>query len=44
MCKVVLADYGAGNLRSVCSAVERAGAEPAVSEDAREVELRSARP
>ena len=26
--KVVLADYGAGNLRSVCAALERAGAEP----------------
>jgi imidazole glycerol-phosphate synthase subunit HisH len=31
--KVVLADYGAGNLRSVCSAFERAGATPLVSED-----------
>jgi imidazole glycerol-phosphate synthase subunit HisH len=31
--KVVLADYGAGNLRSVCSAFERAGATPVVSED-----------
>lgn len=29
--KVVLADYGAGNMRSVCSALERAGAEPVVS-------------
>ena len=29
--KVVLADYGAGNLRSVCSALVRAGAEPIVS-------------
>lgn len=29
--KVVLADYGAGNLRSVCSALERAGAEPVIS-------------
>jgi glutamine amidotransferase len=29
--KVVLADYGAGNLRSVCSAFERAGTSPAVS-------------
>ena len=37
--KVVLADYGAGNLRSVCSAVERAGGRPSVSKDAREVEL-----
>ncbi len=31
--KVVLADYGAGNLRSVCSAFARAGAEPLVSTD-----------
>ena len=31
--KVVLADYGAGNLRSVCAALERAGAEPSVSAD-----------
>ena len=31
--KVVLADYGAGNLRSVCSAFARAGAEPVVSTD-----------
>jgi glutamine amidotransferase len=31
--KVVLADYGAGNLRSVCSAFERAGAEASVSAD-----------
>ena len=29
--KVVLADYGAGNLRSVCSALARAGAEPRVA-------------
>jgi imidazole glycerol-phosphate synthase subunit HisH len=35
--KVVLADYGAGNLRSVAAALERAGAEPAVSTDPREV-------
>jgi imidazoleglycerol phosphate synthase glutamine amidotransferase subunit HisH len=28
---VVLADYGAGNLRSVCSAFERAGARTVVS-------------
>lgn len=35
--KVVLADYGAGNLRSVCSAFERAGAGPVVSSDAVEV-------
>ena len=31
--KVVLADYGAGNLRSVCAALERAGASPEVSTD-----------
>jgi imidazole glycerol-phosphate synthase subunit HisH len=31
--KVVLADYGAGNLRSVCSAFARAGAQPEVSDD-----------
>ncbi len=31
--KVVLADYGAGNLRSVCAAFERAGAEPIVTTD-----------
>jgi glutamine amidotransferase len=31
--KVVLADYGAGNLRSVCSALARAGAEPIVTKD-----------
>ncbi len=35
--KVVLADYGAGNVRSVCSALERAGAEPVVSADPDEV-------
>ena len=35
--KVVLADYGAGNLRSVCSAFARAGAEPIVSLDPDEV-------
>jgi imidazole glycerol-phosphate synthase subunit HisH len=29
----VLADYGAGNLRSVCSALVRAGAEPEISVD-----------
>jgi imidazole glycerol-phosphate synthase subunit HisH len=34
--KVVLADYGAGNLRSVCSAFRRAGAAPVVSADPRE--------
>ena len=31
--KVVLADYGAGNLRSVCAAFERAGAAPVISTD-----------
>lgn len=31
--KVVLADYGAGNLRSVCSALSRAGLEPEISVD-----------
>lgn len=31
--KVVLADYGAGNLRSVSAALERAGASPVVSAD-----------
>lgn len=36
--KVVLADYGAGNLRSVCSALERAGAEAVVSADPAELE------
>ncbi|MGE5275330.1 MAG: imidazole glycerol phosphate synthase subunit HisH [Verrucomicrobiota bacterium] len=36
---VVLADYGAGNLRSVCSALERAGARPSVTEDPRVVEV-----
>ena len=35
--KIVLADYGAGNLRSVCFALARAGAEPLVSSDPREV-------
>jgi glutamine amidotransferase len=33
----VLADYGAGNLRSVCSALARAGAKPTVSTDPAEV-------
>ena len=40
--KVVLADYGAGNLRSVCSAFTRAGVEAIVSpdpEDVREADL-----
>ncbi|HEY5478007.1 MAG TPA: hypothetical protein VIJ84_00165, partial [Gaiellaceae bacterium] len=31
--KIVLADYGAGNLRSVSSALARAGAETIVSPD-----------
>ena len=35
--RVVLADYGAGNLRSVCSALERAGASPVVSANAADV-------
>jgi imidazole glycerol-phosphate synthase subunit HisH len=35
--KVVLADYGAGNLRSVCSALGRAGAQPIVTKDPAEV-------
>jgi glutamine amidotransferase len=32
--RVALVDYGAGNLRSVCSALSRAGAEPRVRRDA----------
>jgi glutamine amidotransferase len=35
--RVAVADYGAGNLRSLCSALERSGAEPFVTTDAREV-------
>jgi glutamine amidotransferase len=35
--KVVLADYGAGNLRSVCAAFTRAGAEPVVTTDPAEL-------
>ena len=31
--RVVLADYGAGNLRSVCAALARAGASPEISTD-----------
>ena len=31
--RVVLADYGGGNLRSLCSALVRAGAEPEVTTD-----------
>ncbi len=34
----MLADYGAGNLRSVCSAFSRAGAEPVVSDRQADVE------
>lgn len=32
--KVVVADHGAGNVRSVCSALARAGADPVVTSDA----------
>jgi imidazole glycerol-phosphate synthase subunit HisH len=35
--RVVLADYGAGNLRSVASALARAGAEPVVSAEPADV-------
>jgi imidazole glycerol-phosphate synthase subunit HisH len=35
--RVVLADYGAGNLRSLSSALARAGVEPVVTVDARRV-------
>jgi glutamine amidotransferase len=35
--RVVVADYGAGNLRSLCAALVRAGAEPEVTTDADEV-------
>ncbi|MSO95667.1 MAG: imidazole glycerol phosphate synthase subunit HisH [Thermoleophilia bacterium] len=35
--RVVLADYGAGNLRSVASALARAGAEPSITTDAKAV-------
>lgn len=35
--RVAIADYGAGNLRSVCSALRRAGAEPFVTADAGDV-------
>jgi len=35
--RIVLADYGAGNLRSVASALARAGAEPVVSADPADV-------
>jgi len=36
--RIALADYGAGNLRSVCSALLRAGAEPVITEDPAELE------
>src|SRR5262245_60129970 len=32
--KIAIADYGAGNLRSLCAALERAGAEPFVAQSA----------
>ena len=35
--RVVLADYGAGNTRSVCAALARAGAEAVVSTEAAEI-------
>jgi glutamine amidotransferase len=35
--RVAVADYGAGNLRSLCAALRRAGAEPFVTVDAAEV-------
>jgi glutamine amidotransferase len=35
--KVVLPDYGAGNLRSVCSALARAGEQPVIATDPAEV-------
>ena len=37
--KVAIADYGAGNLRSVCSGFERAGAAPSVTGDLAEAPL-----
>jgi glutamine amidotransferase len=37
--RVAIADYGAGNLRSVCSAFERVGAEAVVTNDLREAPL-----
>ncbi len=37
--RVAVADYGAGNLRSVCSGFERAGAEPVVTEKLLEAPL-----
>jgi imidazole glycerol-phosphate synthase subunit HisH len=35
--KVAIADYGAGNLLSLCAALERAGAEPLVTQSAKAV-------
>jgi imidazole glycerol-phosphate synthase subunit HisH len=35
--RVAFADYGAGNLRSLCAALERAGAEPFVTTDEQQV-------
>ena len=35
--KVSIADYGAGNIRSLCAALERAGAEPEVTRDPEQV-------
>jgi imidazole glycerol-phosphate synthase subunit HisH len=35
--RVAVADYGAGNLRSLCAALSRAGAEPLVTTDPAEV-------
>ena len=34
---ILLVDYGAGNLRSVCSGFERAGAEVSITTDAHAV-------
>jgi imidazole glycerol-phosphate synthase subunit HisH len=36
--RVAVADYGAGNLRSLCAALSRAGAEPFVTTDAARVQ------
>jgi glutamine amidotransferase len=35
--KVAIADYGAGNVRSLCAALERAGATPRVTREPRDV-------
>lgn len=35
--KVAIADYGAGNVRSLCAALERAGAKPRVTRESRDV-------